>query len=322
MISAARYQGNRLSFEAERLAQLFLTWTDPKIMRIYSTARTQLEFDPAAIVGDQGMGSNYSLARVEGSARIPANLSQNGSRLTLSLEGGHWYELTMPRSNGAAVKSRPLDYDIPNGHFFTQANGRPEGASATGFSVTDEGGVRFWSEFQRLGGVSVLGYPVTHRFNLDGFVVQAFQKGALQWRPEVEQAYFINIFDLMHDRGLDDWLLNYRQTPKPFDPEPDTGLPWDQVVARHLAFLDTNPAIKEHFLSNPDWLQHYGLPVSHADMGNSFVIRAQRATFQYWKEDVPWAKKGEITVANGGDLAKEAYLWPVEAMIPGPPHAR
>ena len=160
---------------------------------------------------------------------------------------------------------------------------------------------------------------MTRRFVLDGFVTQAFQKGVLQWRPEADQAYFLNTFDLLHDRGLDNWLLTYRQTPVPFDTAPDTGLSWEQVVARHLALLDQTSAIKERFLANPDWLDHYGLPVAHADMGNSFVIRAQRATFQAWKEDVPWAKKGEVSVANGGDLAKEAFLWPVErGHPPGP----
>jgi len=240
----------------------------------------------------------------------------------MSLDGGSWYELTLPRSPEAANAPRPQDYDIPNGHFFTQANGRPPGDSAAGFAVTDDGDARFWSEFQRLGGVQVLGYPVTRRFVLDGFTTQAFQKGVLQWRPEVKQAYFLNTFDVMHDKKLDDWLLTYRQTPKPFDTTPDTGLPWDKVVARHLAFLDKNQTIKDRFLSNPDWLQQYGLPVAYADEGNSFVVRAQRATFQYWKVDVPWAKKGDVTVANGGDLAKEAYVWPVEAMIPQPPPSR
>jgi hypothetical protein len=126
----------------------------------------------------------------------------------------------------------------------------------------------------------------------------------------------------MHDRGLDGWLRTYRQTPEPFDTSPDTGLSWDQVVERHLAFLDEDEGIKSRFLSNPAWLDHYGLPVSYADMGNSFVIRAQRATFQRWKEDVPWAAAGDVTVANGGDLAKEAYLWPVQAVIPQPPPSR
>ena len=213
------------------------------------------------------------------------------------------------------------DYGLANGHFYTQTNGGPAG-SAGGFAVTDDDGVPFWEFYQRLGGTDVLGYPVTSRFVYDGFVTQAMQKAVLQWRPDVGQVYFVNTFDVLHDRGLDDWLLVYRQTPKPFDTKPDTGLPWDQVVRRHLAFLDQNQAIKARFLSNPYWMDHYGLPVSHADMGNSFVIRAQRATFQAWKEDVPWAKAGEVTVANGGDLAKEAYLWPIEAILPQAPPTR
>jgi len=322
ILSAASYKGTRVSFVADRLSQLFLTWTDPNAMRLYCTSRADVDLDPAALVRDPKMGSSFSLARLEGSGRTAAAFSQNGPRLKMALDAGRWYELSLPRSHESPPPARGLDYDIPDGHFFTQTNGRPLGASAEGFAVTDGGGVRFWSEFQRLGGVAALGYPVTQRFILDGFTTQAFQKGVLQWRPEVNRAYFLNTFDLMHDRGLDDWLLAYRQTPKPFDSSPDTGLPWDKVVARHLAFLDTNPAIKERYLSDPAWLDHYGLPVAHADMGNSFVIRAQRATFQYWKEDVPWAKKGEVTVANGGDLAKEAWLWPVEAVVPQPAPAR
>ena len=268
------------------------------------------------------MEGPFSLSTLNENGTATAAFEQDGPRLRMILEGGRWYELTLPRPASGENASRPLDYDIAEGHFFTQANGRPLGASATGFGVTNSGGVRLWSEFQRLGGWSTVGYPISQRFTLDGFVTQAFQKGVLQWRPEADQAYFLNSFDLMHDRGLDDWLRTYRQTPEPQDTSPDTGLAWDQVVERHLSMLNSNETIKERFLANPSWLDHYGLPVSTADMGNSFVVRAQRATFQYWKEDVPWAKKGDVTVANGGDLAKEAYLWPVEALIPQAPLAR
>jgi hypothetical protein len=322
IVSASNYRGTRLSFQPERLSQLFLTWTDPGTMRIYSTTHASLELDPSAVLRDPGMGSNFSLIGVDGASRNPAPFTQEGSRLKVSLEGGRWYELALPRAEGSGHISRPLDYDFPGGRFFTQTNGRPLGASAAGFAVTDSEGVRFWSEFQRLGGWPVIGYPITQRFMLDGFVTQAFQKGVLQWRPEVGQAYFLNTFDLMHDRGLDDWLRTYRQTPEPFDTSPDTGLSWEEVVQRHLSFLDGDEAIKARFLSNPDWLEHYGLPVSYADIGNSFVVRAQRATFQRWKEDVPWAAAGEVTVANGGDLAKEAYLWPVQAVVPQAPPSR
>src|SRR5579862_7739933 len=66
------------------------------------------------------------------------------------------------------------DFDIPNGHFYTQANG---GAGAQyGYRITNDGGIGFWNEFQRLGGVNLLGYPASTRFMLDGFMVQATQK--------------------------------------------------------------------------------------------------------------------------------------------------
>ena len=42
------------------------------------------------------------------------------------------------------------DYQVVNGHYFTQAGGDPE--SDAGFRITDENGVNFASEFERLGG--------------------------------------------------------------------------------------------------------------------------------------------------------------------------
>jgi len=55
---------------------------------------------------------------------------------------------------------------------------------------------------------------------------------------------------------------------------------------------------------------------STQDYSNSVVVRAQRATLQYWKETVPWAAKGSVSVANAGDLAKEAGLFPWLAVTP------
>src|SRR5687767_10925252 len=67
-----------------------------------------------------------------------------------------------------AQPTQPADFDIPNGHFYTQAGG-----GAGGFAITDNDGMLFWSEFQRLGGVPALGYPISSRFVWDGFTVQA-----------------------------------------------------------------------------------------------------------------------------------------------------
>jgi hypothetical protein len=127
----------------------------------------------------------------------------------------------------------------------------------------------------------------------------------------------MNTFDVLHDRGKDAWLQAYRQTPPPQDTSGDAGLSWERVVARHLAMLDKVPqALKQQFLADPDWLDHYGLPVATQETAESVVVRAQRAALQYWKIDVPWASKGTVTVANGGDLAKEAGIFPGTATTP------
>jgi hypothetical protein len=60
-----------------------------------------------------------------------------------------------------------------------------------------------------------------------------------------------------------------------------------------------------------------GLPTSEVtDYPNVQVLRAQRVVFQYWKVAVPWAAAQTVTVANGGDVAKEAGVFPAEALRP------
>jgi cell wall-associated NlpC family hydrolase len=206
----------------------------------------------------------------------------------------------------------PLDHEIPGGWFFTQTAGRD---GVGGFSVKDEGGVKFWSEFQRMGGVQAVGYPVSRRFTHKGFTVQAFQKGVLQWRPEIGRAWFTNVFDEMHEAGKDDWLLAHRSTPRPLNASIDDGKSWAQVVAGRIAFLGPQLPVKQRYGAVSDPMTFFGLPTSKIeDMGNHWAIRLQRAVIQLWKVDVPWAKAGQTTVANGGDVAKEAGLLPVEAV--------
>jgi hypothetical protein len=61
----------------------------------------------------------------------------------------------------------------------------------------------------------------------------------------------------------------------------------------------------------------YGLPTSAiTDMGNHRSIRLQRAVIQRWLVDVPWAQAGQVTVGNGGDIAREAGLLPHSAVQP------
>ena len=53
-------------------------------------------------------------------------------------------------------------------------------------------------------------------------------------------------------------------------------------------------------------------------LGNVMVLRAQRGVLQKWLVDTPWASAGQVTVANSGDLAKEAGLLPADALVPQP----
>ena len=217
---------------------------------------------------------------------------------------------------GPAGAQQAADFDVPGGHFFTQT-----GAGGKGYAVTDADGVGFWTAFQQLGGVDVVGYPVSQRFMYGGFVTQAMQKAVFQWRPESKSVAFVNVFDDLSGAGKDDFLLNARQTPKatPFD---DAGRPFDQVVKIRQAALDSHPAMKAMYFNAKDPVLQYGLPTSQVtDEGNAFVIRLQRAVIQEWKQDVPWAKAGQATVANGGDIAKEAGLFPQAALAPVDPGA-
>jgi hypothetical protein len=217
----------------------------------------------------------------------------------------------------AQADSADLDHALPDGHFYQQANGQG-GQGNTGYAITDTDSIPFWSEYQRLGGPSALGYPASRRFTWEGFTVQVMPKVVFQWHPDTGQVAFVNVLDRLHDLGKDDWLLVYRQTPRPADTAPDAGLSWPQVEQRHWSMLDTNAAIKARYWADGDPLDHFGLPMAVADMGNSFVVRAQRAVFQYWKVNVPWAKQGEVTIANAGDLAKEAGLFSGTAVTPVP----
>ncbi len=204
------------------------------------------------------------------------------------------------------------DFAIPNGHFYTQAAN-----SQGGYRVVDNDQAKMWTEFQRLGGVPVVGYPISQVFVYDTFPTQVFQKLALQWRPEMNMAVPMNLFDLMSQLGRDPQLKENRQVPLPlvgFDQPGDT---FPTIVKNRQALMDAYPAIKAAYFAAGDPVTVYGLPTSKVeDMGNHYALRTQRAVFQQWKENVPWAKAGEVTVANGGDIAKEQGIFPATATTP------
>lgn len=217
----------------------------------------------------------------------------------------------------APVVAAPADFDVPGGRFYSQAAG---GGGALGFAVVDDAQAQLWSEFKRLGGVAGVGYPISKRYVWDGFVVQVMQKGVFQWRPEVRQVYFVNVFDQLSASGKDGWLSSVRSVPVRLDASFDANRSWEQIVAARLSLLEANAPIKAQYYSVANPMVLYGLPTSRVvDNGNHFAIRLQRAVIQQWKVDVPWAKAGQVTVANGGDVGKEAGLFRPETIAPVSP---
>lgn len=218
------------------------------------------------------------------------------------------------------------DYAIPNGWFFSETGG----GSGLGYRVTDDDGVRFWSEFRRLGGVATLGYPSSRRFvGSDGFTYQVFQRGVLQWRPERGAAFLANTFEQLTTAGRDS-QLDTMGIPPPINDD-GSGGDWNRARQIRLGWL-TNPAIAAAFYANPNskaidsWnversIQLYGLPSSMPRRSGPFVVqRFQRISLQLWVEDVAgMPPKGSVVGILGGDLAKQAGLVPPEAAAPEPP---
>jgi serine protease Do len=228
----------------------------------------------------------------------------------------------LPEEAGAQglIRETLREYDVVNGYFYTQTGGD---SGDRGYSITDEDNVPLWREYQRLGGPDALGYPISRRFVWDGFVVQATQKAVLQWRPEAGRAVTVNLLDELSRTGKDDWLATYRLIPRPVAFTDEAGLSPQQVTDKRLRLLDANPALRTAYLASPDFLETNGLPVAPImDVGPAFVLRAQRRAFQLWKVGTPFARAGQVTVVNGGDLGKEADLYPVAAAEPEPAWAQ
>ena len=196
------------------------------------------------------------------------------------------------------------------------------------YEVTNDRGILFADEFDRLGGAQTLGYPASYRFRLDdGFVYQVTQGALLQWRPEVQRAWLANTFEMLEHAGLDQWLLNTKGIPLPIVDDDSDG-DWERAKEIRLAWL-TNDKIKAHFFANPNpseitsWsedraIELYGLPMSYPEKHGPFITqRFQRVAFQLWVEEVAGMPEvGTVVRVLGGDLLKEACLIPSHALSP------
>ena len=217
-------------------------------------------------------------------------------------------------SLSVSVHAQEAEYPVPGGRFFTQTGGDTPDPS-DGFAVIDDAEARFWTAFSEFGGVPAVGYPVSRRFVWDGFVTQVMQKAVFQWRPDEQATAFVNVFDDLHrlgfDSALEDQLVPVQEE---FD---ETGLAWPQILEQRVALLDEEPLLRRVYLGAGDYLRHFGLPTSRVrEFPGLRAIRLQRAVLQLWLDDFPWARAGTVTIANGGDLAKQLGMFPAAALDP------
>ena len=214
----------------------------------------------------------------------------------------------------SVVSAGAPDYDIPNGHFFTQT--APSGSEfGAGFSVTDDRAIPFWTAYQSDGGLLQLGFPLTRRFMRDGLVTQVLQKAVLQWHPETERVEFVNILDELNLHGMDDWLAEKLVPPHLMTD--DGRLPWADIVKSRLELFGSSDDLRRTFDAVREPFRIYGLPTSGVvDYGPMETIRLQRAALQLWKVKTDFAEPGQVVVANGGDLAVQAGLFPTAVRIP------
>ena len=190
----------------------------------------------------------------------------------------------------------------------------------TGFTVADDGQTKFLSDFQRLGAVVGLGYPISRPYMVDGFRYQAFQRAILQWRPELGRSLLANTLNWLSDTGRGDWLDSIG-VPRPLR---DSGGSWAQVVAERESWL-TEPAIARVYREGGG-MDRFGLPLSYPERRGPFTVqRFQRIAFQLWEDPVSgMPAPGSVVGILAGDMAKGAGLIPAEALAAdgaaSPPH--
>ena len=91
----------------------------------------------------------------------------------------------------------------------------------------------------------------------------------------------------------------------------DRGADFATITRNHLALLDQNAAIKERFLSEPDWLNLYGLPIRYEEREvdgqpqGLQMLRAQRTVFVIWNVPAPGTTVGRVNLQNVPDKVKK-----------------
>ena len=221
----------------------------------------------------------------------------------------------------ALAQTPPPRQEIPLGDFFptgaVDATGRP-----LGYTVYDDGQAMLHQQYLQVHGPTYLRRPISHRFDFNGAPAQAFEYGILVWRSDAIGADLVNIFDVLHDRGLDGWLQERYSVPPPI-PWPDEPPDFASINRRHQAVLDADPDLKNFYFKGVDFpVLRHGLPMSRVEaIPNGTIVRNQRTVLlatRRWPAWVPILGRAEVELLPAGRIAAEAGLIPAEALEPGP----
>ncbi len=154
----------------------------------------------------------------------------------------------------------------------------------TGHSIQGD----FLRFFDIYGGVESLGYPLSEEIVVDGWRVQYFDKGRLEYHPENEPAYRITIGwlgDLLHRRRPPIPTANI---PRPDDPNhryfPQTG---HTVSGDFLHYFDTHGSTV-----------HFGLPINEAFLWEGRLTQDFQSSRFFWTPE----KKTPVTLEEIGRL--------------------
>jgi hypothetical protein len=250
-------------------------------------------------VSDQDLTSGRAtLAVWTGAGWVPLPCSASAGKLQCAASYfGLIALVAAPRTSAA------LDGPLDNGWFYKQANGFG-GYGNAGFPVVDDADAAFWTEFQRLGGVEVLGYPNSKRFSFNGHITQSFQKAALQWQPELGIATVVDTLDELSSHGRDTWLDRAYALPAPAED------------ALHQLQSDQWQLLLDYYNGLGSPADELGAPVSAKSYGSFVTLRLQKGFLQLWTTDTAGTASPNVVVGNTGDVARAAGLWPAEATAP------
>lgn len=216
--------------------------------------------------------------------------------------------------------------DGTRGRFYSVA-GDDTGASAFGYSITDEGGIPLWRSYAALGGPATLGYPISHRFHLAGATVQLTQRALLSWDaaslPEQDSpdeapasqdtpatlAAPANIFELFTRAGI---LLGWPgcESERSAADGQDATTPATAVPGGSAS------------CSLDSWLEERGIPAGIEDDGSNGDQRRATAIRMSWLENeaIRAAFLDEPGAAQGGERGRPPHPpapWPFAASLAG-----